>query len=99
MSNELPTRIKDALFVATHPLLSVRAKVRQVFVAIEHEAPPQGINLEEFPELSLADATRAMITAGKKETGGVPKNAWSKTDQERMARGERPLGHPEHPNI
>ena len=99
MSSEIQTKIKDALFVATHPLLSVKEGVRQVFVAIEHEAPPQGITLEEFPELSLADATRAMITAGKKETGGVPKNAWSKTDQERMARGERPLGHPEHPNI
>ena len=39
------------------------------------------------------------MVAGEKETGGVPKSAWSKADQERMARGERPLGHPEHPNI
>ncbi|OGM81795.1 hypothetical protein A2361_00310 [Candidatus Woesebacteria bacterium RIFOXYB1_FULL_40_26] len=99
MSSEISTRVKDAFFIATHPILSIKAKVRQVFVAIEHEAPPQGITFEEFPELSLADAARAIMAAGEKETGGVPKSAWSKADRERMARGERPLGHPEHPNI
>ena len=99
MSGEIPTKIENALFVATHPVLSLRAKVRQLFVAIEHEAPPQGITFEEFPELSLADAARAIMAAEENSRGGVPKNAWSKTDQERMARGERPLGHPEHPNI
>jgi len=31
--------------------------------------------------------------------GGVPENAWSEADRERMARGELPLGHPEHPNV
>lgn len=99
MSGERQTGIKDVLFIATHPLLAIRAKVRQVFVAIEHEAPPQGITFEEFPELSLADATRAMAVTTEKPARGVPKSAWSKADQERMARGERPLGHPEHPNV
>lgn len=31
--------------------------------------------------------------------GGVPENAWSKEDRERMAKGELPEGHPEHPNV
>ena len=31
--------------------------------------------------------------------GGVPEDAWSEADQARMARGELPLGHPEHPNV
>ncbi|MBU1066238.1 hypothetical protein KKE60_00345 [Patescibacteria group bacterium] len=30
---------------------------------------------------------------------GVPKEAWSKNDQERMERGELPEGTPLHPNI
>jgi len=99
MRSEIPTRAKDAFFIATHPILSIKAKVRQVFVAMEHEAPPHTSTIEEFPELSLADAARAMKAAGEEVPGGVPKSAWSKADQERMARGERPLGHPEHPNI
>lgn len=31
--------------------------------------------------------------------GGVPKEAWSQADQERLARGDRPRGHPCHPNV
>jgi len=31
--------------------------------------------------------------------GGVPEDAWSEADRARMARGELPLGHPEHPNV
>ena len=31
--------------------------------------------------------------------GGIPREAWSPRDRERMARGERPEGYPEHPNV
>ncbi len=63
MSGEIPTKIKDALFVATHPVLSLRAKATQIFVAIEHEAPPHTSTWEEFPELPLADAAKAIKVA------------------------------------
>ncbi|MDP3994364.1 MAG: hypothetical protein Q8P91_00850 [bacterium] len=99
MGSEIPTKIKDVLFVATHPVLSLRTKARQLAVAAEHEAPPHTSTWEEFPELPLVVATKALVSAEKNLKGGVPKSAWSKTDQERMDRGERPLGYPEHPNI
>lgn len=31
--------------------------------------------------------------------GGVPEEAWSPADRERISRGELPEGSPEHPNI
>jgi hypothetical protein len=31
--------------------------------------------------------------------GGVPESAWSQKDQERMRNGQKPQGHPEHPNV
>ena len=98
MAGELGSRIADALFVATHPVLAVRAKSRQIAVAIEHQAPPSGVDIETVPELSLADAARAVKAAEAKESG-VPRNAWPVADRERMAQGKKPLGHPEHPNV
>jgi len=97
MSGEIPTKIKNVLFVVTHPALSLRAKIRQTAVAIEHQAPPHTSTFEEFTELPLADAARAMMAT--KERGRVPRSAWSKKDQQRMDEGKKPLGHPEHPNI
>jgi len=98
MSVEKPSGIADALFIATHPILSLKAKVRQVGVAIERQSPPPGSSIEEFPLLSLAEAARIFQAVGSCG-GGVPKEAWPAADQTRMARGERPLGHPEHPNV
>lgn len=99
MLGEKPSVIADALFVATHPLLALRAKSRQIGVGIEHQMPPASVNIETFSELSLADAARAIQAAERREKGGVPKSAWTKTDQERMAIGEKPLGYPDHPNV
>ena len=63
MSGEIPTKIENVLFVATHPALSLRAKARQLAVTLEREAPPHTSTWEEFPELPLADAARAIMAA------------------------------------
>lgn len=55
--------------------------------------------IEEFPLLPLAKAARILQAAAGSCGGGVPQTAWSAADQTRMARGEKPLGHPEHPNV
>lgn len=99
MSGEKPSKLQDVIFVATHPVLSIRAAVRRLTVATELESPPHTSTFEEFPNLSLAEAGKMIKKADERFAGGVPKSAWSKTGQERMARGERPLGHPEHPNV
>lgn len=99
MAREFGSRIADALFVATHLALSLRAKSRQIAVAIEHQMPPAGVTIEVFPEMSLADAARAIQTAEKTDESGVPKSAWSPADQARMSQGQKPVGHPEHPNV
>jgi hypothetical protein len=99
MSSEKPSKLQDVIFVATHSVLSIRAVIRRVTVATEFESPPHTSTWEEFPKLPLAEATRRMKKANERLEEGVPRSAWSKTDQERMTRGELPLGHPEHPNV
>ena len=83
---------EDFLFSIFHPIGAIRARVRQVGVAIEHASPPPGSSIEDYPNLSVKEAARLL-------KGGVPLSAWSKSDQERLACGERPVGHPEHPNV
>jgi len=91
---------KDYLFIATHPIACIKAARRQAMVAVEHEAPPFASTIEEFPNLSVVQAARLML---KEERvlfeSGVPKSAWPVNDQRKMDQGERPKGHPEHPNI
>lgn len=48
---------------------------------------------------SLGRTIRSFIKELRFVAGGVPESAWTKEDQERMARGELPKGHPEHPNV
>ncbi len=93
------SKFSNVLFVSTHPVLSTRAKLRQVAVSIEHQAPPHTSTWEEFPKLSVYEAAKALRTAEEKLGGGVPKSAWSETDQKLMEKGEKPRGNPEHPNI
>jgi hypothetical protein len=31
--------------------------------------------------------------------GGVRREDWPRVDQERLLQGDRPQGHPEHPNV
>lgn len=66
ISKEVATKMKDTLFIATHPILALRAKFRQMTVSIEYGAPPHTSTWEEFPELTLADAARAIKAAEKK---------------------------------
>ena len=93
--------LKEALFVVTHPKASLEAKLRQVEVAIEAGGPPAGSTIEEFPELPISEAATLISAAKKKENpgGGVQLEDWSKVDQKRMLRGERPRGIPTHRNL
>ena len=100
MNNEISTKFRDILFIVFHPLLSLRAKGRQVAAAIELQAPPITSTWEDYPNLPLAEAAKQLRRKDENCLfGGVPKSAWPESDQERMTRGKLPLGHPEHPNI
>lgn len=93
-------RATNAFFVLTHPREALKVKLRQIAVSIETEEPPCTSTYEEFPELSLKEAIMAIRRVKKPVWGpGVPKEAWSKDDQERMERGELPKGRPLHPNV
>lgn len=94
--------IKEALFCVTHPKAAVEAKLRQTEVAIEAGGPPAGSTIEEFPELPVSQAAALIHAARQTEKGiggGVQLQDWSKSDQERMLRGERPQGVPAHRNL
>jgi len=93
------SKFKSVLFIATHPVLTARAKLRQIAVSIEHEAPPHTSTWEEFPKLSVYEAAKALRAAKGGLGRGVPKNAWSEADQKLMEKGEKPKSYPEHPNV
>jgi hypothetical protein len=93
------SKFNSVLFIATHPVLSARAKLRQIAVSIEHQAPPHTSTWEEFPNLSVYEAAKALRDTEERLGGGVPKNAWPETDQKLMKKGEKPKGYPEHPNV
>ena len=48
---------------------------------------------------SFRSKVRSIFDELRVVAGGVPESAWSKEDRERMAKGELPKGHPEHPNV
>lgn len=48
---------------------------------------------------SLRSRIRSIVGELRFVAGGVPESAWSKEDRKRMAKGELPKGHPEHPNV
>lgn len=54
--------------------------------------------------IPLVDAVRAVVRNRSSEIkestgGGVRLEDWSQRDQERLKKGLKPLGHPEHPNV
>ena len=57
------SQVKEAIFILTHPVEAVKTKRRQLFVAIEHEAPPHTSTFEEFPELPISEASEAIKAA------------------------------------
>ncbi len=93
------SKFNSVLFIATHPVLSARAKLRQIAASAEHHAPPHTSTWEEFSNLSVYEAAKALRAAEERLGGGVPKYAWSETDQKLMEKGEKPKGYPEHPNV
>lgn len=94
-----PSKFREVMFLATHPLLTARAKLRQLSVSIEHPGLPHTSTWEEFPELSVYEAAKVLRAAEKKPRGGIRKIDWSETDQKLMKKGENPKCSPEHPNI
>ena len=93
-------KIADILYISTHPLLSLRTARRRLFVSLDIENPPTNSTIEGFYMSPLADAAKLLRKAEKNEnSGGVPKSAWSKADQIRLEKGEKPLGYPNHPNV
>lgn len=92
--------LREIGFCLRHPVQAAAAKRRQIAASVEIAAPPHTATWEEFPEMSIGEAARAMQEARPtEERGDVPLSAWSKEDQERMKRGELPKGYPDHPNI
>lgn len=91
--------IENLLFVILHPKEALHAKERQLGVAIERSQPPPGSNIEDFPNLSVKQATGLMKK--QRENGGVPLSAWPESDQRLMKEGKLPLPghHPEHTNV
>lgn len=89
----------NILFIISHPLNALRARIRQIEVGIEYSAPPAGETIEGFPELTVQNAAKAMGLVGK---CGIGISDWPATAQDDMKRGKRicPDGrHPEHLNI
>ena len=88
---------KDILFTLFHPVDALKARIKQIEVAIEHATPPPGSTIEDFPSLSVKEATELI----KEKSSGVPLSAWPLRDQKLMSEGKMPfLGdHPEHPNV
>ena len=80
------------LFAVIHPILIFKAIDRQIMAKIEHEAPPHGIPIEDFIEVSIIDAAITIKTQKN------PNIIWSENDQQRMSEGKMPKGTPLHPN-
>ena len=87
---------KDILFTLFHQVDALKAKIRQM-VAIEHATPPSGSTIEDFPNLSVKEASELI----KRQSSGVPLSAWPTRDQRLMKEGKMPVlgDHPEHPNV
>lgn len=92
--------LKETLFIIRHPGRAITAVSTQIAVANEFQSPPQGSTFEEFPTLRISEASQ-LIEAEKlpNQEGGVPKNAWSPDDQQKLEKGEKPRYYPEHPNV
>ena len=91
--------MKDILYLLTHPKEAINTKGRQIAVATEHSTPPVGSTIEEFPNLSIKEASKLLRQASK---GGIQLEDWPTNTQEIMKRGQKitPNGsHPEHQNI
>ena len=96
---KITSKLSDVIFIVSHPLLSLRTARRRFFVSLDMENPPSNSTIERFYMSPLAKSAKLLKKAEENEKGGVPKSAWSKTDQKRLIKGEKPLGHPNHPNV
>jgi hypothetical protein len=95
-SPKIPKR-SDLVQIIFHPIESLRTKARQILVCSDRDEAPVGSNQEDFPNLGIAEA--AALLRKRKETSGVPFEAWPKSDQERMKQGQKPKGCPIHSNV
>ena len=95
--------LKEIGFIITHPIAAAEAKLFQADVASNQESAPNGSSAEEFSQLPVSEAAALLHTArsqsGVDNRGGVQLEDWSASDQQRLLRGERPLGVPIHRNV
>lgn len=89
----------EVFYALAHPGKAIATKLKQIGVGCDFISPPDKSTIEEFPLLPLDEAAVLLFPPSATEGNGVPAKAWSEADQERMARGEPPQGHPEHPNV
>lgn len=91
----------EALFYIFHPVKAIEAKMRQIGVSVDMVAPPPGSNIEEFLTLSISQAAALISFARQSRIGksGIQLEDWSKADQVRMSKGEKPRGTPIHRNL
>lgn len=85
------------LFAIQHPVRSLHVIKRQIAVSIEHDQPPKTSNQEDFPDLSLEDASFHLGYARP-----IRSSDWPDCVREKMERGEKvtPNGsRPRHSNI
>ncbi len=85
--------IRSVFWMITHPLEAIAVKIVQEEVAMDWRLPPPGTTIEGFPHLPLQEAAEALRGQRKSVVifdGGVPQNALSGSDKERMAQGEKP---------
>jgi hypothetical protein len=60
----------NILYILNHPLDALKAKERQIGVAIEHKPAPSGSTMEEFPQLPVQEAAK-LLGSESKGTGLV----------------------------
>jgi hypothetical protein len=96
---KIKSKLSDYMFLAAHPLLTLKTARRRSLVSLNMENPPSNSTIEEFYMSSLVESAKLLKKAEENEKGGVPKSAWSEADQKRLEKGEKPLGHPNHPNV
>lgn len=96
---EKPSKLGNVVFALTHPLLMLQAIDSQIAVKMGIESPPPGNKIEDFYNLSKVEAAKIVQETKKMEQTKIPNMVWSPEDQQRMADGKMPKGHPEHNSI
>ncbi len=90
-------KIENVGYTIFHPITAFRVASMQEMVKRKRFQPPSGSTAEEFFNLKFSKA--ADLMGLNNNDGGVQLKDWSNSDQERLKNGQKPLSHPEHPNV